>query len=124
MLERLSLKGFVTRAPHHHVSTAGGRTTIASGGFTATPADSRPRPAEQSFKSEDSASRATEQPLLAAQVSRGHRWGHLSGGVTVVTTGGARIYDTGSTAETLTVKNSANPLGKAILYLDSTATGG
>ncbi|GMF25424.1 unnamed protein product [Phytophthora fragariaefolia] len=54
----------------------------------------------------------------------------VTGGITAVdigvtvTTGGARIYDTGSTAETLTVKNSANSLNKAILYLDSTATSG
>ncbi|EGZ17794.1 hypothetical protein PHYSODRAFT_300743 [Phytophthora sojae] len=54
----------------------------------------------------------------------------FTGGITAVdtgvsvTTGGARIYDTGTSAETLTVKNSASGITKAILYLDSTETSG
>ncbi|KAE9358135.1 hypothetical protein PR003_g1462 [Phytophthora rubi] len=54
----------------------------------------------------------------------------ITGGITAVdtgvtvTTGGARIYDTGTSAETLTVKNTASGITKALLYLDSTETSG
>ncbi|KAG3114519.1 hypothetical protein PI125_g6359 [Phytophthora idaei] len=111
--------------------TAGGRTTIVSGGFTVTAGGAIITAGGLSVPSDGASigggltvGGGVTVSNTGLTVSGGGA--SITGGITAVdtgvtvTTGGARIYDTGTAADTLTAKNSATgTFSGALLSLDT-----